>query len=366
MASIRKREWGNYQVRYRDTAGREHARAFKKKTHADRFKHEVEHDLDRGDWVDPRAGEVTLTTWVDEAWELGQPVRQRTAADRKSRMDKHVLPVFGETPLVRLDAAEVQKWVNSLTDAGYAPATVKKIFETLSAPLRIAVEYGRLAHSPCGKIRLPADRHIEMRFLLPEEVARLARAITPHFGSLVLFAAETGLRIGEIAGLQGGDYQPGTHTIDVKRQLLKDTTPPTYGDPKTRAGIRSLTLSPPLAARIQALGVVADAPMFTSVNEGLLDVPNFRSRHFYPAVQTAGLGHVRIHDLRHTAISSWINQGATIKAVTARAGIASVATAFDRYGHLYPNEDHQLADLLAHTGVYEESSVSSFDSSRNR
>ena len=93
--------------------------------------------------------------------------------------------------------------------------------------------------------------------------------------------------------------------------------------------------------------------MFTSVNDGLLDVPNFRSRHFYPAVQTAGLGHVRIHDLRHTAISSWINQGATIKAVTARAGIASVATAFDRYGHLYPNEDHQLADLLAHTGVYE-------------
>ena len=41
MASIRKRESGNYQVRYRDRAGREHAQGFKKKAHADRFKYEV-------------------------------------------------------------------------------------------------------------------------------------------------------------------------------------------------------------------------------------------------------------------------------------------------------------------------------------
>ena len=103
----------------------------------------------------------------------------------------------------------------------------------------------------------------------------------------------------------------------------------------------------------QGPGMVADAPMFTSVNDGLLDVPNFRSRHFYPAVHAAGLGHVRIHDLRHTAISSWIHEGASIKAVTERAGIASVTTAIDRYGHLYPNEDRQLADQLAHIGLYQ-------------
>ena len=47
-------------------------------------------------------------------------------------------------------------------------------------------------------------------------------------------------------------------------------------------------------------------------------------------------------------------------------GHSSITVTLDRYGHLYPNEDSQLADLLAHTGVYEESSVSSFDSSRNR
>jgi integrase len=106
-----------------------------------------------------------------------------------------------------------------------------------------------------------------------------------------------------------------------------------------------------LAARIQAVGAVGDTPVFTSTGGGLLNVSNFRSRHFTPAVEAAGLGHVRIHDLRHSAISWWIHQGATIKQVTARAGIASVATAFDRYGHILPNEDQDLARRLDQPAV---------------
>ena len=54
---------------------------------------------------------------------------------------------------------------------------------------------------------------------------------------------------------------------------------------------------------------VGNTPVFTSTGGGLLNVSNFRSRHFTPAVKAAGLGHVRIHDLRHSAISWWIHQG---------------------------------------------------------
>ena len=60
-----------------------------------------------------------------------------------------------------------------------------------------------------------------------------------------------------------------------------------------------MILSPILAARIQAVDAVGDTPVFTSTGGGLLNVSNFRSRHFTPAVKAAGLGHVRIHDLRH-------------------------------------------------------------------
>ena len=186
----------------------------------------------------------------------------------------------------------------------------------------------------------------KMRSLSPSEIEDLAEAITPHFELLIRFSAQTGLRIGEIAGLQGGDYHSGRQTVSVKRQLLKDTVPPVYGDPKTRAGVRTLTLTPALAERIESLSVIGSAPMFTSPEGQLLNVANFRRRHFLPAVATAGLGSVQIHDLRHTAIFWWIQAGATIKHVTEWAGIASVTTAFDRYGHLYPSEDRDLADRL--------------------
>ena len=346
MASVRKLGSGNYQVRFRDQTGRERSRTFGRKVHADRFRHDLEYELDRGDWVDPRSGQITLADWVEHAWKLRPTVKARTASDRQARMIRHVLPAFGHSPLSCIERERVQLWVNELSDSGYAPATVKKVFETLSATLRTAVDYERLARSPCDRISLPPLPYIDMRFLVPEEVDSLAVSITPYFEILIRFAAETGLRISEIAGLQGRDYRSADQTVSVKRQLLKDTAPATYGDPKSAAGIRSLTLSPTLATRIESLKVLGDAPLFPSTRGNLFNQSNFRRRHFVPAVERAGIGYLRIHDLRHTAISLWINKGATIKQVTTRAGISSVATAFDRYGHIFPNEDRDLADRL--------------------
>jgi len=346
MASVRKLVSGNYQVRFRDPSGRERSRTFPRKADADLFASKVGYELKVGDWMDPRAGRITLEDWYEEAWQLGPSVRERTATDRASRMRRHVLPVFGQQPLSSIERSSVQLWVNDLSASGLATATVKKVFETLSSVLRTAVSYGKLSRTPCERIVLPPPTLTEMRFLVPEEVDRLAEAITPHFELLIRFAAETGLRINEIAGLQGGDFDAGTGVVSVKRQLRKDSTPPAYSDPKTRAGTRSLTLSPTLAQRVAGIGAVGNQPIFTSPEGSLLNVSNFRRRHFKPALDAAGLGHVRIHDLRHTAVSSWIRHGASIKEVTGRAGIRSVTTAFDRYGHVYPEADRELAQRL--------------------
>jgi len=346
MASHRKLESGRYQVRYRDPGGRERSRTFRRLADARRYEREVEVDKDRGTWSDPKAGKITLAAWLPEAWDLSQQVTQRTATERRGRANKHVLPVFGHLPIDRIDRASVQKWVNQLVSSGLAPSTVKKIFETLSASMRVAVKYNRLIRSPCDGIELPKIVDTEMQFLLPAEANRLMDAITPHYRLLIRFAIETGLRFNEIAGLQGWDYQASTRNLSVKRQLLKDSSPPVFGDPKTVSGTRSVTLSSELGAAIEALRVIGDAPLFTTTNGCLLNLSNFRRRHFKPALKAAGLREVRIHDLRHSAISLWINDGANIKHVTERSGIKSVKTALDRYGHLYPNADQELADCL--------------------
>ena len=346
MASIRKLDSGHYQVRWRDQSGRSHSETCRKKANATLKKHEIEHKLDTGGRVDPKAGRTTLNQWIDEAWELSQQVTPRTAMDRRSRYQRYIAPTFGDISLDRIDRMAIQKWVNQLSKTALAPATIKKIYETLSSPLKTATNYGYLNRSPCSDINLPAISKKEMRFLTVEEVNDLANTITPRFELLIRFLAETGLRIGEAAGLQGHDYQPVTRTLSVKRQLLKAAFPPVYGDPKTKAGIRSLKLSASLGARIEALNVVGEEPIFTSLKGSFLNQENLRRRHFIPAAKTSGIGHLRIHDLRHTAISLWIYNQADIKVVTQRAGIVSAAVALDRYGHCYPNADPELANRL--------------------
>ena len=58
------------------------------------------------------------------------------------------------------------------------------------------------------------------------------------------------------------------------------------------------------------------------------------------------LAPLRIHDLRHTAVSLWIADGADPKRVATLAGHTSVVVVLDRYGHLYPEQDDELMERL--------------------
>jgi integrase len=73
----------------------------------------------------------------------------------------------------------------------------------------------------------------------------------------------------------------------------------------------------------------------------------FRRRVWRPAVAAAGLEPFRIHDLRHTAVSLLVAEGANPKHVAAMAGHTSVSVVLDRYGHLYPQQDDELMQRLA-------------------
>ena len=63
-------------------------------------------------------------------------------------------------------------------------------------------------------------------------------------------------------------------------------------------------------------------------------------RRFAPLLRRAGV-RLRWHDLRHFAVSLWIEQGFNVKEVMTFAGHGLVQMTMDRYGHLFPSPDHQ-------------------------
>lgn len=216
--------------------------------------------------------------------------------------------------------------------------------------IRAAVAAGLIARSPCHDVSLPKVEQEEMRFLTPEEVARIADAMDDRRRALVLVAAYAGLRIGELAGLRRCDVDTMRGTVTVAQVVVDVAGELHVGQPKTRAGRRTVGLPRAVVDELSKhLAGVDHAPhayVFTAAAGGPLRVTNFRRRRWYPAVEAAGLDGVRLHDLRHTAVSLWIAGGANPKQVSAWAGHTSVSFTLDRYGHLFPNHDEDLHDRL--------------------
>lgn len=130
--------------------------------------------------------------------------------------------------------------------------------------------------------------------------------------------------------------------VDVNNRL-------TFGPPKTKASRRVITLPRFVCEEIAPLagnGTQPDELVFLSPDGKPVRASLFRARFWTPAVNAAGLAPLRIHDLRHTAVSLWIAAGANPKQVAVRAGHTSVAVVLDRYGHLYPDHDDGLVDAL--------------------
>ena len=191
-----------------------------------------------------------------------------------------------------------------------------------------------------------------MLVLEAHEVAALADAVPDKYRALVLTAATTGLRAGELYALRRRDVDLNTGKLTVARALkaVGGGDPPVFGPPKTGRW-RTLTvptdLRPVLAKQLLGCGGGEEALVFANHAGEPICHTAFVRNHFRPAVLAAlpaGKRRLRWHDLRHTCASLLIAQGYPADAIKAYLGHASITTTFDRYGHLLPSRDGALTE----------------------
>jgi integrase len=355
MASIERRARDGrvrWLVRYRDPSGRQRAKTFGRRVDAEAWLAENQVDLLRGAWRDPKRGRMTVAAWWAAWWPTTTPtLRASTRGRDETYWAAYVEPTFGAWPLAAVDRLAVQRWVAELAGRGLAPATVGKAAQLLGKVLAAAVDGGILAANPARRVPLPRVERDAPRFLDAGGVARLAGVIHPRYRALVLVGAYGGLRIGELAGLRRGRVDLPRGEVDVDQVLVEVAGRLHAGPPKTRAGRRRVGLPRPVADELAAHLAAWTAPgpealVFTAPEGGPLRVNAFRARVWRPAVAAAGLDGLRIHDLRHTAVSLWVAAGADPKTVATRAGHTSVRTVLDVYAQLYPEGEAALRERL--------------------
>jgi integrase len=352
MASIQDKteEGRGFVVRWRDPSGKQRSKTCKTEREAKRERSRIENEMNVGDYVDPAGSKVHFGVQWDRYWAMTAGSVRASTGDRNASYYRSMIePEFGSVPLGSIDYLTIQTWIHRLqVEEGKAPATVHKAHQLLSKVLGSAVK-GRLIRSnPCSETELPKIEVNEQRFLDHEEVAVLAETIDPRYRSLVITAAYSGLRIGELIALKRSGVDVRKARISVAWTCVEVKGGLAENPPKTKAGRRSVPVPRFVleALEEQIKGLEPGELVFRSPQGDQIRARQFRKRFWSPAIEAAGLAPLRIHDLRHTAVSFWIDAGANPKEIARRAGHASVVTVLDRYGHLLPSDDDHVTDAL--------------------
>jgi integrase len=224
-------------------------------------------------------------------------------------------------------------------------------YAVLRAALGQAVRWRLITRNPCDAVDRPRVDPREARFLDEAGVRALLEAARgDRLEALAVTAVTTGMRQGELLGLQWGDVDLRRGTIAVRRQLLDHGMGrPELGKLKTAKSRRSVTLPAvavaALARHRERLGALPlpSAPVFTDSRGGPLLKRNLLRRWFHPLVARAGLPRMRFHDLRHAHASLLLSAGVHPKVVQERLGHSQVSVTLDTYSHVAPSLQREAA-----------------------
>ncbi|WEV72112.1 site-specific integrase [Bifidobacterium sp. ESL0790] len=346
-----------YMVQYRTPEGRKTVkRGFKRKIDARRWAVEKESSKIHGEFVDESSGSVTIrersVPWLAKK---RMSVKPSTYRILETSLRVHVLPKWGPVQVRNIVRGSVQEWVTRL--AGERSATIViRAYGVLAGILDDAVADRLLARNPVRGVELPRKSRRKHVYLTEDQLFALARAcrntggaMGEQRGLIVLMLGTCGMRWGEAVGLRVGDVDTGRHRILIERTATELGSEIVEGTPKNGKS-RTIVYPDALDAGLKKLmeGKKDDDLLFTGADGSYLrrTNPNGRGKWFYRACETAGVPHMTIHDIRHTAASLMVRSGANVKAVQRQLGHSSAAMTLDVYADLFDDDLNGMRDAM--------------------
>jgi integrase len=290
-------------------------------------------------------------------------VAHGTARAYRLQVDVHLSPYFQSRNIREIGLQEIQGFYDHCLDVG-RPKSAKSIDMALNV-LRLVISHAigqglvesnsvevwkrrRPRRRSSSNLKVPANKLMSADDL--QRVLDTAEAIFPDFYPLILFLADTGVRIGEAAALRWVDVDLQTQTARISRSFSSGVTlgPTKTGKERVVELSSRLTL---LLAQIEpnVFPHPEDSLVFSNQRGGYLQATNFRRRVFSRVVAKAlGKGrHYSPHSLRHTWTSLHMARGTPLKWIQDQGGWTTAKLLLDTYGHYMPTESHGFADVLS-------------------
>jgi integrase len=306
---------------------------------------------------------LTFGELAEEWLESKRHLRPWSRRNYRGALDLVLIPRLGRFRVAAITPELVARLIHELERKGPAgkplsSSMIEAYLRPLNGTMAFAVRRGLIAVNPCSLLtsdERPRRRERKQDHVWSDDeidallaaARKLARQPTSRYDytPLLRLAIFTGLRLGELLGLQWQDLDLPEDALYVRRQWTRLRE---YAPPKTTAAVRRIPLPPELTKELAALKLgsrySADTdPVFVSRNGRPLGHRNATRRGFESAAATAGIDGVSFHSMRHAFASRMISRGISSTVLAAVMGHESSTITEKRYIHLF---DRQRTDEL--------------------
>ena len=277
-----------------------------------------------------------------------------TYKTRESRVRLWILPYFGKMPLNEITPAKVRKWENMLKNATsdvtgkpLSPDYLDNLVTQLSCIFGYAVRFHGLPQNPVTIAgNTIGKKTCSLNFWTKDQFDRFIDTFddTDPYKCVFYVLYYAGLRKGELQALTFRDINltDGVITVNKTFHIIKNE--PVVTEPKTDKANRTVLIPAFLCDILRKYVSRFYKPQ--PDDRLFLQSASHMERVFKAHAEQAELPKIRLHDLRHSHVSLLVDLGFSALLVSERMGHKNVTTTLNRYAHLFPSRQTEVAEKL--------------------
>lgn len=278
----------------------------------------------------------------------GTRLKERSIMTKRALIETKIIPYFGEKSMNEITAVDIIKWQNMLMNQEYSPTYLRMIQNQLTALFNHAERFYDLRENPCKKVdKMGRSNAKELNFWTKDEYEVFLKTFTEGdemYRLIFQMLFWLGCRIGEALALTSSDIDLENATISVSKTYFRRNKTDYITSPKTESSNRKITIPKFLQGEIKEY---LDRQYELAPDERIFPITDRAvQKKMRQKTEEAKLKPIRVHDLRHSHIALLIEKGLQPLVIAQRVGHDSVNTTMNIYGHLYPNKQKEVADLL--------------------
>ena len=290
------------------------------------------------------SSKLTLGDYLSEYLELEKnAIAYKTWSGYETQIRVNLIPRLGKYKLNKLTPMIVTTAWNKMITDGKGVSTVKHCQAILSTALNKAIGRGLINQNPCNFATTPKAQRKEIIIIDEEDIAKILDYTAEHehqYLPVIFTAFQTGLRRGELCGLQWKDVDLLGLNIQVVRSWGKLESGFGYKAPKNgKTRSVDLTVGANMFLRElkeQQSDITPDTHVFRYA-DGTNMKPDTLTRVFKRIAKAVGMPNIHFHNTRHSHAGVLLKMGLHPKVVQERLGHSSIQVTMDIYSHIAPN-----------------------------